>query len=70
MVMVVGNHGWMVGTVYLHGGRLRRRRYLSIPLMALRLVRSRSTVFGLLDRARRGRRRIGRQLRRGIISKV
>jgi hypothetical protein len=68
--MIVRNCGRMVGTVHLYGGRLRGMRNLSSPLMALRLVGRRSTVFGLLDRARRGRCRIGRQLRGGIIGKV
>jgi hypothetical protein len=68
--MVVWNYGRKVGTVHLYGRRLGGMGDLSIPLMTLRLVGSRSTVFGLLDRARRGRCRIGRQLRRGIIGKV
>ena len=68
--MVIRNYGRKVGPMHLYGGRLWGMRDLSIPLMALRLVGSRSTVFGLLDRARRGRCRIGGQLRRGIIGKV
>lgn len=68
--MTVRNYGRKVGTVHLHGRRLGGMRDLSTPLIALRLVGRRSTVFGLLDRARRGRCRIGGQLRRGIIGKV
>jgi len=71
MIMCVYNNGRMLGTVHLHRGRLRGRRGLSIPVMTLRLVGSSPTVFGLLDRARRGRCRIGRQLRwRGVVGKV